>query len=166
MEDGVVGFEANGGTFVGQGVRVGSEPLPPLETRDAVLPLLCALGAAAASGQSIAQMVGELPLHQALADRIQDVPGARSAAFLNRLVDDRDFAAQLFEAHGVADIFHIDGVQVFTKSGDMVHFRASGNAPEMRCYVESQSGPKAQLLLNWAMATAVRELGRENAAIE
>ncbi len=155
-----VGFEANGGTFVGKGVRIGGEELAPLETRDAVLPLLCALGLAAQKKTSINQLVSQLPLQCAMADRLQDVPSELSAAFLHRLVDDADYAAAVFAPHDIRSVSDTDGVQFRTGTGDMVHFRASGNAPELRCYVEGSTSEVARNLLDWGLAVASREVRR------
>lgn len=154
----VVGFEANGGTFVGEGVRVGGRALAPLATRDAVLPILCALGLAAQQGKALEQLVAALPLQHALADRLQDVPSEKSAAFLNRLAGDEGYAQRLFAPHGIASLSDIDGLQFRTLSGDMVHFRASGNAPELRCYVEGSTPEMARELLAWGMGVAAREV--------
>jgi phosphomannomutase len=154
----VVGFEANGGTFVGEGVRVGGHALAPLATRDAVLPLLCALGLAAQQGKAVDQLVAALPLQHAVADRLQDVPSEKSSAFLNRLASDEDYARRLFEKQGIASLSQIDGLQFRTLSGDMVHFRASGNAPELRCYVEGSTPEIARNLLAWGMDVAAREV--------
>tara|TARA_R110002020_G_scaffold89684_6_gene218998 strand:- start:2192 stop:3595 length:1404 start_codon:yes stop_codon:yes gene_type:complete len=154
----VIGFEANGGTFVGAGITINGEALTPLPTRDAVLPLLCALGLAARMGRPIDAVVAALPLQIALADRLQDVPSEKSAAFLARLGSEPDFAAALFGAHGIASMSNTDGLQFRTLSGDMVHFRASGNAPELRCYVEGSSSAIAQSLLEWAMQAAAAQV--------
>ena len=155
----VIGFEANGGTFVGDGVTLAGTALSPLQTRDAVLPLLCTLALAAAKGQSVAEVVAALPLQSALADRLQDVPSARSSAFLRRLAEDGDYAREVFAPHGIAALSQIDGLQFRTTSGDMVHFRASGNAPELRCYVEGSTPDVARALLDWGMRIAAREVG-------
>ncbi len=154
----VIGFEANGGTFVGGNVRAAGVPLPPLPTRDAVLPLLCALGLAAQKGRAVADLVADLPLQHALADRLQDVPSEKSAAFLARLAEDADYARAVFAPHGIAGLSRIDGLQFRTSAGDMVHFRASGNAPELRCYVEGGTEAAAQELLAWGLAMAAREV--------
>ncbi|WIJ26749.1 phosphomannomutase [Devosia sp. RR2S18] len=156
--DAVVGFEANGGTFVGRGVTINGRPLEPLATRDAILPLLCALGLAAKEGKSIDEIVAALPLQHALADRLQNVPGEKSGAFLTRLESDNGFAQEFFGEHGISGLSAIDGLQFRTGSGDMVHFRASGNAPELRCYVEGGTPEKAQALLDWAMGAARHEV--------
>ncbi len=152
--DSVVGFEANGGTFVGNGI-VGLDPLP---TRDAVLPLLCALGLAARRGVGVDAIVAELPLQYALADRLQDVQSEKSGAFLQRLGEDRAFAEAFFAPHGIASLSTIDGLQFRTLAGDMVHFRASGNAPELRCYVEGSTAEVARGLLDWGMKAAAEQV--------
>lgn len=153
-----IGFEANGGTLVGQGIGTASGPLDPLPTRDAVLPILCVLGLAAREGRPVQEVVAALPLQVAMADRLQNVPSAKSQAFLSRLLDERGYAEALFAAHGIASRSDVDGLQYRTGSGDMVHFRASGNAPEMRCYVEGSSPEVAAALLGWAMGVLRREL--------
>lgn len=155
----VIGFEANGGTFVGENVKAAGVSLPPLVTRDAVLPLLCALGLAAQKGLGVAEVVATLPLQHALAGRLQDVPAEKSAAFLARLVGDADYARDVFAPRGIAGLSDIDGLQFRTTAGDMVHFRASGNAPELRCYVEAGTEAGARELLNWGLAVAAREVG-------
>lgn len=152
-----VGFEANGGTLIGKGVAVGGHDLPELATRDAVLPLLTAVGMAAADGVSVRELVGSLPLKHALADRLQNVPGEKSGAFLLRLAAEPDYAAQVFAPYGIAGLSDIDGLQFRTLRGAMVHFRASGNAPELRCYVEADDADEARTLLDWAMGVAARE---------
>jgi phosphomannomutase len=147
-----VGFEANGGTLVGPGHRLGGAPLEALPTRDAVLPILAALALPQQANQTLAELVASLPLQHALADRLPDVPSAVSGAFLQRLRDDPAYAADFFGARGIAGLSDIDGLQFRTSSGDMVHFRASGNAPELRCYVEGASPEAARELLDWGMS--------------
>lgn len=152
--DKVVGFEANGGTFVGPGFA-----LPPLPTRDAILPLLAALGLARRENIPVAELVRRLPLQHAVADRLQEVPGERSGAFLSRLEADPGFAGEIFAPHAIADVNAIDGLQFHLASGETVHFRASGNAPELRCYVEAGTGEKARNLLAWAMNVLKKAVG-------
>ena len=41
----------------------------------------------------------------------------------------------------------IDGLRVHLNNGDIIHLRGSGNAPEMRCYVEAESIPAAEALV-------------------
>lgn len=153
-----IGFEANGGTLVGQGIGTPVTSLPPLPTRDAVLPLLCAFGMAAREVLMVDEVVARLPLQIAVADRLQNVPAARSQAFLSRLSEEPGYAEGVFADHGIISVSDVDGLQFRVKSGDMVHFRASGNAPEMRCYVEGSGADVAARLLDWAMGLLRREL--------
>jgi phosphomannomutase len=39
-----------------------------------------------------------------------------------------------------------DGLRATFASGDIVHLRPSGNAPELRCYAEADSPGRARLL--------------------
>lgn len=151
----VVGFEANGGTLLGTDFDRDGVHLSALPTRDAVLPILACLGVAASEGASIGGLVAMLPVRAALADRLADVPSAASAGFLDKLAGDPDFAASYFEPVGaIAALSRIDGLRFSFETGDVIHYRASGNAPELRCYVEGTSPGRARELLVWGMAAA------------
>ncbi|MGV8951285.1 MAG: phosphomannomutase [Cypionkella sp.] len=155
----VVGFEANGGTLLGTSARGASGDIAALPTRDAVLPLLSVLGLAAQQHVSLADLVASLPLRQALSDRLEHVPGELSGKLLGALRSDPAYAAEFFAPeHSVERLVDIDGLQFWLVSGEMVHFRASGNAPELRCYVESGSSDSAAALLGWAMDRAAARL--------
>ena len=155
----VVGFEANGGTLLGSAIERNGQTLTALPTRDAVLPLLATLGAAAAAGQTVAAMVGELPVRAALSDRLTDVAAARSAALLEKLAGEPAVAADYFAPIGkIAAMSSIDGIRFTLDSGDIIHYRASGNAPELRCYVEGLTAERAEELLAWGLGAAAREV--------
>jgi len=151
----IVGFEANGGTLLGSEVGRNGRTLGPLMTRDAILPLLATFGLAAEAGRSIAELVASLPVRAALSDRLADVPSEKSARFLGRLANEPGFAAGFFAPAGeVESVSTIDGVRFSLSSGDTVHYRASGNAPELRCYVEGVTPDRAQELLRWGLLAA------------
>jgi phosphomannomutase len=151
----VVGFEANGGTLLGSDVTVNGRLISALPTRDAVLPMLAALATAAKLGQSLSGLVKSLPVRAALADRLADVPGERSAALLAKLGEDAVYAKGFFAPVGeVVSLSSIDGLRFALASGDTVHYRASGNAPELRCYVEGVTPERATELLAWGLAAA------------
>ncbi|TGP56908.1 hypothetical protein EN873_01985 [bacterium M00.F.Ca.ET.230.01.1.1] len=42
-------------------------------------------------------------------------------------------------ARGIAEIDNRDGVRITVSNGEVVHFRASGKAPELRRYVEARA---------------------------
>jgi phosphomannomutase len=46
----------------------------------------------------------------------------------------------------VVSIDDTDGVRASLDSGDILHLRLSGNAPELRCYAEASTPERAALL--------------------
>lgn len=148
----VVGFEANGGVLLGSDVRVGDAWLPALPTRDALLPILSVLGFARASGTTLSRLVATLPPRMARSGRLEQVPAERSAQLLDRLRTD---AARFLEPQGaVAHVSEIDGLRFELTSGEVIHYRPSGNAPELRCYTEAATAERAETLLAWGLAAA------------
>lgn len=151
----VVGFEANGGTLLGSDVVIDNHTLGALPTRDAVLPILAVLAMAKGRGVSLAGLVKSLPVRAALSDRLTEVPSDRSAPFLRQLGEEPGYAARFFAPVGeVENVSAIDGVRFGLTSGDTVHYRASGNAPELRCYVEGITEGRAEELLQWGLSAA------------
>jgi phosphomannomutase len=150
-----VGLEANGGVLLGSDASVDGKFLKALPTRDAVLPILATLGMAARRGQTLEQLVGSLSVRPALADRLIEVPTQAANGFVTRLVSDRDFAQRFFTPVGLVEsVGRLDGAQVWLRSGEIVHYRASGNAPELRCYVEAGEDDEARRLMAFGMKAA------------
>ncbi len=148
----VVGFEANGGVLLGSDVEVNGALLTALPTRDAMLPILAVLGAARAAGQSLSALAATLPPRFARSDRLQHVPAEKSAALLERLrTDAAGFLAPVGTIRSVSDI---DGLRYVLGSGDVIHYRPSGNAPELRCYTEAATAGRADALLAWGLDAA------------
>jgi phosphomannomutase len=151
----VVGFEANGGVLLGTDVEIEGKSLTRLPTRDAILPILCVLGTAARDKKSVAELVASLPLRPAVSDRLTEVPSEKSTAFVARLSAEAGYARDFFSGIGEVDSVSLtDGPRFVLRSGDIIHYRASGNAPELRCYVEAKSFERAQMLLRWGMDAA------------
>ena len=50
----------------------------------------------------------------------------------------------------------IDGPRFTLASGDVIHYRPSGNAPELRCYVEGRTDERAAMLLRWGLDAAAK----------
>lgn len=156
----IVGFEANGGTLLGSAASHNGKTLSPLLTRDALLPILAIFGMAAESRRPIDQLVASLPVRAALSDRLAEVPAANSTEFLRRLADEPGYATAYFgPAGGVESVSAIDGLRFSLATGDTVHYRASGNAPELRCYVEGITPDRARELLRWGLRAAEANLG-------
>ncbi len=156
----VVGFEANGGFLLGSDLTVDGRTLPALATRDAMLPILATLAAARAAGTTLADLVASLDAGEMASDRLPNTPSEASAAFLERL-QDADFRAAFLGPIGSPDsIDQQDGIRIELDSGRMIHFRASGNAPELRCYAEAKTAQDAQELVQWGLKAAAAAMAR------
>jgi phosphomannomutase len=149
----VAGFEANGGLLLGSDINRGGATLTALPTRDALLPLLAVLASSREAGQTLSAFIADsMPARHARSDRLEHVPSDRSALLLARLEDD---AAGFLAAQGeVAAVSRIDGLRYELVGGDVIHYRPSGNAPELRCYTEAGSAARADALLEWGLRAA------------
>jgi len=85
----------------------------------------------------------------AAADRLENFPVETSTklmAYLRQSPDNlAEFLKPIGEPAGTSDI---DGLRVTLKDERIIHFRPSGNAPEMRCYVEAKDEAAAASLLD------------------
>jgi phosphomannomutase len=54
-----------------------------------------------------------------------------------------------------------DGTRLTLADGSIVHFRQSGNAPELRCYVETDTAEDTDRLLETMMAQLEQQFGRK-----
>jgi phosphomannomutase len=151
----IVGFEANGGVLLGSHVEKGTLILDPLPTRDAVLPIIAVLALAKSKKLSVSELVAELPPRFTASDRLKDIPGEVSGRLLAKLGAADQYAREFVAEMGsIKALNTTDGVQIKLAGGDVVHFRASGNAPELRCYTEAASAARANALLAWGLAKA------------
>jgi len=135
----IAGFEANGGFLLGSDIDFSGKPLTALPTRDAVLPALMVLAAAGKS--SISSLMINLPQRFTHSDRIKEFPTACSQKILTTGISDPEMLlARLgFEMIGVDSVDITDGLRMTLNDGSIIHLRPSGNAPELRCYVESDN---------------------------
>ena len=143
----VVGYEANGGFLLGYEAAALVGTLSPLVTRDCVLPLIMTL--VAAGKGSVSQRVALEPRVVTVADRLQDVPQVSSSTFVGTLAKDPEARASFLGALGAAEqkTDLTDGVRMYLTDGRVVHVRPSGNAPELRLYVEAQNEDAARATL-------------------
>ena len=139
----VAGFEANGGYLLASDIDQDGKLLSALPTRDALLPILVVL--AQLTEQPISKIIAGLPKRFTASGKVEHVPSNVGLAFLNMLQSDTERAlAELDISHRVIQLDNTDGVRCVLNNNDIVHFRCSGNAPEMRCYVESNSPKRAE----------------------
>lgn len=137
----VVGYEANGGFLLGSQVLRKGQRLGPLPTRDAMLPILALLCGAKAQSLKMSEVGFRLPKRFTASDRIQNFATQTSRELIARLKSDHIQLRNLMapQEGPVEAIDETDGLRVHFASGDIVHLRPSGNAPELRCYAESSS---------------------------
>lgn len=161
MEDAggkVVGYEANGGFLLGFDVQGPTGPLPALMTRDAMLPLIATLFASRDGG--VSALVAAQQTRFTAADRLQDTPTDLSQALIATLRHDADsraaFLADMQLAEKGVDL--TDGLRITMVDDTIVHLRPSGNAPELRVYVEADIPERAADLLELAKASVAEKI--------
>ncbi|MEE2000421.1 phosphomannomutase [Alkalimonas sp. MEB108] len=144
------GFEANGGFLLGSSISYAGQSLLGLPTRDALLPALAVF--AAAKNQTISTLVLGLPKRFTASDRLQDVSAASSHSFIQTVMEDpSSFVKQLALSSEVEKLDTTDGLRLELASGDIIHLRPSGNAPELRCYVDTDDASRTYAILRKAM---------------
>ncbi|NMX23531.1 phosphomannomutase [Dissulfurirhabdus thermomarina] len=152
----VVGYEANGGFLTASPIALGGRTLAPLPTRDALLVILCLLHEARRRRVPLSALAAELPPRFTASDRLRDFPPERSRAVLAALAPEGTAEAAAERALGdlfgpVRRVDLTDGVRLTFASGEIVHLRPSGNAPEFRCYTEADTEERAAELLGLAL---------------
>lgn len=160
--DNVVGWEANGGFLTGSLIEKDGRTLGPLPTRDAVLPILCALYASVEKECTLTELFAELPPRFSKAGLIDDFPRKTSLDIMRRYTPG-DFAAIATELSrfftpalgfdAITNINTIDGLRIFFANGDIAHIRPSGNAPQLRIYAVANTEARAEEIV----ARALRE---------
>lgn len=155
----VVGYEANGGFLLGFAAEGPAGPIAALPTRDAVLPILCTLIATGA-GKLSERIAAEPPVITA-ADRLQDVPQEKSQPFVAALASDGAARAAFLAALGGSEaaLDLTDGVRMTLADGRVVHVRPSGNAPELRLYVEGRDLADSEEILYRGLSLLREKLG-------
>lgn len=146
----VTGFEANGGFILASPASSGSMMLAPLPTRDSMLPILALLGQ---GGRALSKYVEALKLPVCMSDRLIDYPVEAGRALMAWLAAERSNIARFLQGLGtVSRVDSMDGLRIVLDDGSVVHLRPSGNAPEMRCYVEAATSDAARWLLSATLA--------------
>jgi phosphomannomutase len=172
----IVGWEANGGFLTGSDIALSGGTLAALPTRDATLPILANLFAAAEQGISLSTLWDRLPARFGRAGLLDNFPVAASRAILAQLTPSENAIDVGFNGAassskdwqrckstlmgfftptlGFDDIVRInvlDGVRVYFRNGDIAHIRPSGNAPQLRIYAVSDSQARADGIVECAV---------------
>lgn len=158
-EAGVAGYEANGGFLQATKLQVpGGGELAPLPTRDALVVHLALLMAALAKKTKLSALLEELPQRFTDSDRLEHFPTERGQALVSELTSaGAEGIARSFPELGRPKGFDtVDGLRMEFESGEVLHVRPSGNAPELRCYVEAATRARAKELLAYGLGVLAR----------
>lgn len=95
-----------------------------------------------------------MPQRFTSSDRIQDFPLEDSKKLLEKGVSSPQ---TLLTSIGlgdlkVVDINQIDGLRLTLEDNNIIHLRPSGNAPELRCYVETNSQESSDALVKQVLS--------------
>jgi phosphomannomutase len=135
----IIGFEANGGVLTASDFTTSDGVIKALPTRDSILPILALLLTAHKRRQPLSALAQKTALPAAAADRIENYSVERSAALMTHLLASVDNITAFLSPIGkVQSVDQTDGLRVTLDNGSIIHLRPSGNAPEMRCYVEAE----------------------------
>ncbi len=148
----IIGFEANGGVLTGSGFNIGAARLAALPTRDSLLPILGTLAAAQSAGLTLSGLAASLALPKAASGLIRALPTQTSLALIAGLMKDSERCAAFCQPFGaLAQIDVTDGLRMQLADGALIHLRPSGNAPEMRVYVEAHDAVRTAQLMQGAI---------------
>jgi phosphomannomutase len=153
----VCGWESNGGFLLGSDFTRNGSTLPALPTRDAMLPILCVLAAAAERKASLGELFSRLPARFSRAALLKNFAPERALRIVARFsgADAADGLGRYFTPQAgfsrVGSIDYTDGVRITFGNDEIAHFRPSGNADEFRCYAvaatEARASEIAQLVV-------------------
>lgn len=150
-----VGYEANGGFLLASDIEKNGRTLASLPTRDAVLPILCALVASKKYGNNLTKLLATLPSRFTRSDRVAEIPTYQSRAKIGALrkniIPELQNLGFLEICGALQDVDETDGLRMTFENGDIIHLRPSGNAPELRVYVEAKTPKRADDLLTLGM---------------
>ncbi len=154
-ETGVAGFEANGGFLLASEARSEFAGLTALPTRDATLPILAALRLGARAGRRVDELADELPRWHAASGLLDDVDpsvGRAIAALHEPWEAVEEALAPSFGPVRIVAASTVDGLRLELSSGEILHVRPSGNAPQLRAYVFTRDRARSEQILAGAIA--------------
>lgn len=155
----VCGWEPNGGFLTGSDLERNGAVLSALLTRDAILPILGVLFAAAESGLNLVDLFDRLPKRFSRAALLENFPrplGLKIVALFSAGAAAPKLLARFFTREsGFGTIVHVDdtdGIRVLFDNGDVAHVRPSGNADELRIYAVADTQARADAIAAMGVA--------------
>lgn len=153
------GFEANGGFLLGSTLEKDGNSLQALPTRDALLPFIVLLSHIVKANTTLSNLTNNLPQRFTSSDRIQEFPRENSLKLIEQGLSN---SSDLLEKFGLKDLKVVevnqtDGARFTLDNNTIIHLRPSGNAPELRCYVETDNQQEADKLVTQVL-TSIRKI--------
>lgn len=151
----VVGYEANGGFMVGGDFTINGCALYSLPTRDSILPVLIVLAMSSLQKCPVSLLTADFPSRYTLSDRIKNIPNKVCCNLIDSLksdIEQQNLLLDILSDEGatlnIASFDETDGLRITLNNYDVFHLRPSGNAPELRIYVETYCNEKAQNMID------------------
>jgi len=163
----ICGWEPNGGFLTGSDMERNGAVLSALLTRDAILPILGVLFAAAESRLSLVDLFDRLPKRFSRAALLENFPrslGLKIVAFFSPGDGGSQKSGQEIQARlarfftpemgfgRIARVDYTDGIRVVFDNGDVAHVRPSGNADELRIYTVADTQARADAIAAMGIA--------------
>jgi phosphomannomutase len=155
----ICGWEPNGGFLTGSDMERNGAVLSALLTRDAILPILGVLFAAADSGLNLVDLFDRLPKRFSRAALLENFPrslGLKIVVSFSAGAAAPKLLAKFFTPElGFGTIVHVDttdGIRVLFDNGDVAHVRPSGNADELRIYSVADTQVRADAIAAMGIA--------------
>jgi phosphomannomutase len=139
--------------MVGSDIELNGKTLHALPTRDAVLPILIVLSLSHQSSVPISDLLKALPSRFTASTCIKGVLKGVSTQIINSLEFDKVKQDEfLFAVYGdrslkIDVINKTDGLRLTINNKEFIHIRPSGNAPELRVYIETSTMDKSEELV-------------------
>lgn len=155
----VAGFEANGGFLCATPFKLNNAFFSELPTRDAILPLIALLTYSLKNKLPLSDLAEQAQAVYTSSDRLTAFSTKKSQAFIEKWSNDILSFIEYFDIESsVVDVNTLDGLRIKFENNQVMHLRPSGNAPELRCYCESDTQNGADKLLIDALGklTALR----------
>ena len=112
------------------------------------MPALAVLSLAYQNYRNINELLVTLPKIYTASDRIQDVSNEFNTLYVDNIKKEpKKYFERIGVEGSIIDINMLDGIRVVFNDNKIIHIRPSGNAPELRCYCESDSLKHAESLV-------------------
>ncbi len=149
------GYEANGGYLLATDISEQGNVLNKLVSRDAVLPMLSLIAYSKKLNLTISEVVLTFEKRFTSSRKVDNFPTEKSKEIISGFYENgeidqtrvKDFFKSILDLE-ISDINTLDGVRITYKNNYVLHIRPSGNAPELRCYTESNTQVKADELVD------------------